>query len=199
MCPRSPERFAELREKSKAAILVAATELFAHKGYAGTTTDEIARRAGISKGLVYYHFPSKEAILEALLDTITETTLGLRALREGSVESRGAALIAFIHAWFGEIRTNPALVKLGIRFHSDPEMIRIARKKQESLLKHYIGIFSMLFTALGSRDPEAETFLLGSVLDGIGLNYTAMPDAVPLDRIEALLVHYYSHLRKENS
>ena len=195
MCPRSPEQSAILRQKSRTAILHAATELFARKGYAATKTEEIAKRAGVSKGLIYNHFTSKESILETLLESLTESTLGLRTLQEGSVESRAAALIAFIHTWFGEIRTNPALVKLGIQFHSDPAMIRIARKKQDELMERYLGVFSTLFRDLGSSDPEAETFLLGSLLDGIGLNYTAMPESIPLDRIEALIVGYYSSLR----
>jgi AcrR family transcriptional regulator len=196
MCPRSSEQFAELRQRSRTAILDAASELFARKGYAATTTEEIARHAGISKGLIYNHFPSKEAILEVLLESLTEVTLGLPALRGGTVEERLDALITVIRSWFHEIRTNPALVKLGIQFHNDPEMIRIARKRQDAMIATYLETFSSLFSELGSNDPDAETFLLGAVMDGIGLNYHAMPDAVPLHRIEALLIRYYSSLRR---
>lgn len=192
MSPRKPEKSAELRERSRAAILAAATDLFARKGYDATTTEEIAARAGISKGLIYHHFKSKEAVLEALLDHIMEQTADIPALRSGSIDERRAALIRFIHSWFHGIRTNPALVKLGIQFHNDPSMVRIARRKQEAMLQQYLATFAMLFRDLGSADPEAEMFLLGSLMDGIGLNYHAMPDAVPLERIEKLLVQYYS-------
>ncbi len=48
-------------------ILRHARELILAKGYDGTTMAEIARRAGISKGAVYLDFPSKEALLDALL------------------------------------------------------------------------------------------------------------------------------------
>lgn len=197
MSPRTPEQFAQLRQRSREAILNAATGLFARKGYDATTTDEIAREAGVSKGLIYHHFRGKEAILEALLDNFTDTTLGMAALREGTVQERTTALIAFIRSWFQEIRSNPAMVKLGIQFHNDPSMVRIARKKQSALLNAYLEVFTALFRDLGSNDPGAETFLLGSVLDGIGLNYIAMPDVIPLDRIESLLVQYYTNLRTE--
>lgn len=192
MSPRSKQKSEDLRQKSRAAILKAATELFAYKGYAATTTDEIARRAGISKGLIYHHFKSKEALLNALLDEFMVKTLAIPELAAGDIGARRTALVNFIHMWFREIRLNPALVKLGIQFHNDPAMIRIARKKQDGMLERYMATFASLFRDLGFTDPEMEVFLLGSLMDGIGLNYHAMPDAVPLDRMEHFLVQYYS-------
>ena len=47
-------------------ILSAAEELFAEKGFDGARVDEIARRAGVNKALIYYYFASKEQILEEL-------------------------------------------------------------------------------------------------------------------------------------
>ena len=46
----------------KAAIVQAALPLFARKGYAETTTKDLARAAGVSEPLIYKHFPSKEAL-----------------------------------------------------------------------------------------------------------------------------------------
>jgi TetR/AcrR family transcriptional regulator, transcriptional repressor of aconitase len=49
-------------EERKAAIVKAALPLFARKGYAETTTKDLARAAGVSEPLLYRHFPSKEAL-----------------------------------------------------------------------------------------------------------------------------------------
>jgi len=46
----------------KLAIVKAALPLFARKGFAETTTKELARAAGVSEPLLYKHFPSKEAL-----------------------------------------------------------------------------------------------------------------------------------------
>jgi len=54
------------RRRRHERILEAATELFADPGFAKTTVEEIAKRAGVSKGLLYDHYPSKEALLEAV-------------------------------------------------------------------------------------------------------------------------------------
>lgn len=50
----------EQKEQRRIEILIAALELFAHKGYAGTKTGEIAKAVGMSEGLLFHYFPTKE-------------------------------------------------------------------------------------------------------------------------------------------
>src|SRR5947209_2276567 len=57
-------------EKTRAAILKAAIEEFAHEGPAGARTDEIARRAGVNKALLYYYFKDKEGLYSAALEQV---------------------------------------------------------------------------------------------------------------------------------
>ena len=54
-----------IRDMRRVEIIKAACDLFSHKGYHGTTMPDIARAVGISTGLIYYIFPSKEHILLA--------------------------------------------------------------------------------------------------------------------------------------
>jgi AcrR family transcriptional regulator len=54
----------------KATILAVAKVLFADKGYHGVSVDEIASRLGVSPAILYRHFPSKEALYEAVLNNI---------------------------------------------------------------------------------------------------------------------------------
>lgn len=51
-------------------ILDAALDLFAANGFFGTSTRDIARKVGVRESALYHHFPSKEAILEALLQVL---------------------------------------------------------------------------------------------------------------------------------
>ena len=57
-------------EERKNEILDAAEELFAAKGYEQTSTGDILGRVGIARGTLYYHFKSKEDILDALIERI---------------------------------------------------------------------------------------------------------------------------------
>src|SRR5882757_5265964 len=65
-----PQRGPKFRRRAEARpdeVLDAALELFVEKGFAATRVEDIATRAGLSKGAVYLYFPSKEAILEGLV------------------------------------------------------------------------------------------------------------------------------------
>ena len=59
-------------EKTRARILASALSLFAKKGYERTTFTDIAARLKMTKGAVYWHFESKEALLIALVDEMLE-------------------------------------------------------------------------------------------------------------------------------
>jgi len=63
-----PRKAKEEAEKTRARILASALSLFAKKGFAHTTFTDIAARLGMTKGAVYWHFDSKEALLMALVD-----------------------------------------------------------------------------------------------------------------------------------
>jgi AcrR family transcriptional regulator len=65
-------RQSERREATIAAILQAARKLFARRGFAATSIDDIADEAGVAKGAVYHHFSSKEEIFTLVLQGIQE-------------------------------------------------------------------------------------------------------------------------------
>jgi len=63
----SSPKFRRRAEHRPEELLDAALALFVEKGYAHTSVAEIARKAGVSKGAVYLYFPSKQAVLEGLV------------------------------------------------------------------------------------------------------------------------------------
>ncbi len=62
-------RWRRRREARPQELLEAALAVFAEKGFSAARLDEIAARAGVSKGTLYLYFPNKEALLEALVDS----------------------------------------------------------------------------------------------------------------------------------
>jgi TetR/AcrR family fatty acid metabolism transcriptional regulator len=60
------------KELTRERILEAAEKLFAEKGFHETAMDEIVRASKVSKGGVYFHFPSKEELFFALLDKLAD-------------------------------------------------------------------------------------------------------------------------------
>jgi len=60
-------RFQRRKEERPAEITQAALEAFAEHGYAATRVDEVAKRAGVSKGLLYLYFKTKEELFKAVI------------------------------------------------------------------------------------------------------------------------------------
>ena len=60
----------ERRATTRAALLAAARELFSERGFAGTGREDIAERAGVTRGALYHHFDSKTAAFVAVVDEL---------------------------------------------------------------------------------------------------------------------------------
>ena len=67
MPPRTEKQFKEIRKDKKKIILDTSLELFAEKGIHSTSISMIAKKAGISKGLLYNYFDSKEELLKEIV------------------------------------------------------------------------------------------------------------------------------------
>src|SRR5258708_20981193 len=57
-------------DSARSALVDSAVELFAKRGYAGTSLDEIAKRARVTKGALYHHFSGKQALFEAAFESV---------------------------------------------------------------------------------------------------------------------------------
>src|SRR5512138_1503905 len=65
--PRTKAQYHEMRETSRQKILDAALVVFANKGYHSATVGAVAKTAGVSQGLLYNYFKSKEEVLHELM------------------------------------------------------------------------------------------------------------------------------------
>jgi len=68
-------RQAERREQARRKLLNAACEVFSERGYSESSLDEVAQRAGVSRGLIYHHFGSKDGLLLALHEELDEALI----------------------------------------------------------------------------------------------------------------------------
>ena len=96
------------KEARPAELTAAALELFVEKGFAGTRLEDVAARAGVSKGTLYLYFDSKEALFKAV---IQEGIVPILEDGAGLVESFGGTssdlLRALIGNWWQRIGETP--------------------------------------------------------------------------------------------
>jgi AcrR family transcriptional regulator len=102
------------RGTARRRLLDAAEELFATHGFAGTTTRAIAERAGTSTGMVFYHFPSKGALLETLLAERSPQA-DLPAILEGRAGDPRAALLDLAAAIDETIEQRGEILRIMLR------------------------------------------------------------------------------------
>ena len=87
--PRRPALNAEIRDNRREEILRAALRVFAERGLKNATVSDIARAAGMSHGLLYHYFASKDALVEALFEQKFE---GMRLINEDVFAGEGPVL-----------------------------------------------------------------------------------------------------------
>ncbi|RZU74008.1 TetR family transcriptional regulator [Micromonospora kangleipakensis] len=115
------------REDTRQRLFVAAVELIAEQGFSATTVDDIAARAGVAKGTIYYNFESKTALFEELLrHGIGLLTADFRAAVDGLPPRE--ALAALVRAELQYIRRYRAFAQLLLS-----EMWRTNREWQQTL------------------------------------------------------------------
>lgn len=100
-------------EKTRAAILKAALEEFSREGVAGARTDEIARRAGVNKALLYYYFKDKEGLYAAALERVFSGLHDkvMTVLNSDSLPPR-ERLLKYVEAHFDYIASVPFYPRL---------------------------------------------------------------------------------------
>ncbi|MGW4209607.1 TetR/AcrR family transcriptional regulator [Lentzea sp. NPDC004789] len=104
-------RRAEYSESTRQALVDSAVDLFTKRGYAGTSLDEVVKRARVTKGALYHHFSGKQALFEAAFAQV-ETR---------SIESLTAVVTAEGDAW----ETAVAGLRAYVRKCLEPEYQRI--------------------------------------------------------------------------
>jgi AcrR family transcriptional regulator len=187
MSPRSKEASGKMREKTRKAILATSLELFAKHGYSATTTEQIATKARISKGLIFTHFHTKQDILFTILDEEIELVMP-RFFSDDDARPAWERFTTLIDAWLKMIKEQPLYLRLSLQLSLDDEYRKLMKKKGKQYFEAMFGPLTRLITELGSDSPQLDCFLLMLTFDGIVANYTVAPELFPIDAIKDHLI-----------
>ncbi|GAA0457755.1 TetR family transcriptional regulator [Paractinoplanes deccanensis] len=157
------------REDTRQRLFEAAVELIAEQGFSATTVDDIALRAKVAKGTVYYNFKSKTDLFEELLrHGIGLLTAEFRAAVEGLPPREAVA--ALVRSQLEYIRRYRAFAQLLLS-----EMWRTNREWQQTLIllrEQAIGVIAETLRAgvdSGDLPAELDVRVASSALFGVGL------------------------------
>jgi AcrR family transcriptional regulator len=131
--PQRDRRWKRRKEARPPEILDAALAVFAEKGFAGARMDDIAARAGVSKGTIYLYFQNKEAVFKSLVRDSIGTTL--EGVTDASHDFEGSArdLLQFVLTTMARFLTTSdrvVLVKVILAESGNfPELLRFYREE----------------------------------------------------------------------
>lgn len=185
--PHQPRRRLTADERRE-RIELAATELFAERGYRGASMDEIAGASGISVPVLYDHFPSKLELHKRLLERHFQELQDVwqRHLPDGdaTAEHRMAAVV---DAWFAYVEQHPYATRMLFRDTSgDAQVAQIHEQVAERSKRALLPMVAQQPAAQGA-DPIAAELLwetLKSALQGLALWWADHPDT-PRDTVVA--------------
>jgi AcrR family transcriptional regulator len=118
---------AERREQRIEAVLDAATEVFAARGYAQTRVEDIVAAAGVSRRTLYEDFESVEAILQAVYDRAVRINFTTIVERLTSVVDPLARVEAGVATYFEMIAGNPAAARVVFEEYRNAGVAQAAR------------------------------------------------------------------------
>ncbi len=169
MSPRTPEQFEELRESRRQQIMDAALELFAQEGYASSSIAQLANHTGISKGLMYNYFESKEALLVAIIeDGISEFLDYFDPDHDGALTTE--ELTGFIRKVFSSIRENQQFWTLYINIVIQPRVKEFLDGEPfRNVMDQYGPMLMAYFKEMGFEDPALEMLTFSALIEGFGV------------------------------
>jgi AcrR family transcriptional regulator len=125
------------------SMLNAAAELFAERGFGGTNLRDVADVLGMSRPGLYYHFPSKEKILEALIEEVTFSFAAqLEAMSGKQDRDPAEALRTVVLISARWVLENPVLFRVLIRSEAEipEELKRKHDASKKAILDHFTAV-----------------------------------------------------------
>ena len=190
--PRTKKQFEEIRKSSRKKILNAALEVFAKKGYHSASVGSIAKTAGISQGLMYNYFKSKEELLNELMFGIMENLLEeFLPVKNGEKVTR-KTITNMINISVDLVLEDPKFWKLYFTVFLQPDVFAIVMDKIMGSAQPFFKALTAYFKEKGEKDPVAMMRYFSAVMDGIQLHCMIDPKTFPAEKVKKILIKQFA-------
>jgi AcrR family transcriptional regulator len=193
--PRTAEQFETMREASKEVLIQAALELFARHGFEQTSVRMIARQAGVSLGLLYNYFESKEALLVTIFERGMQDVL--KSFQEADTGATPEAkLKRLIGSSFEILREHKAFWRVFYSLRAQPGIAEILPKE---MLEWHWRIHEQLegyLKQLKHPKPQATAWLLFAAIDGAAQHWALQQD-YPLESVLEAMTETFINSKKQ--
>jgi len=191
--PRTPEANEQIRTAAKEKIRSAAIDVFVKKGFHSSSIEDVAKSAGISKGLLYNYFKGKTDLLAELVQNRIDE---IRSVMEAAIElpSPKEQLQFIADHSLRNVAERPEAYRFYLHLQTHP--------KEDEVVSHYSQLLKdemlrqskvqiEIFRKLHAKHPELESLCFSTALHGIMFMYSSYPNGIPLEELKRELVTSY--------
>ncbi|EKQ54058.1 MAG: transcriptional regulator [Methanobacterium sp. Maddingley MBC34] len=181
MVPRKP------REERINEITQAAIEVFLEKGYENTTMDDIAHKAGVSKGGLYHYFPSKDMVLIFANEKISDKVQEIMTSASESTSVKEGILHYienYIRYWLEHPKETAFLFLSIAKMLEKPELLKYYQQYTIDYMAFFEGVFTRGIHRGEFKEHNVRTsaITLMAALDGV-LSYMIFDEGLILEEI----------------
>lgn len=187
MSPRTKEQLNIIRSEKVHLIGEAALRLFASKGYESTTISEVAREAGVSKGLIYNYFDSKEDMLKNLVNRIFDSMWNRFQWDDLEVMT-DEDYKRFINISLDIVLEDLDHFRLYFAIFTQPMVVERLWDDMMEKSGPYLKLMTNYFESKGFKDPVLQMRYSAAVIDGIQMHIMLDPENFPIDEVRKILI-----------
>lgn len=187
MSPRTTSQVKKIREERIEEIMNSALEVFAENGYLSSSISKVAQHAGISKGLIYNYFKSKdELVKEIIVKGLGSLLKDIKLHRNTTISEE--EFESFVHRSSILMRSNLKFWKLYYNLIMQPPVLVLIADDIWQYVMPFLNVLIDYYTNKGVENPEAEARAFIAMLDGVGLDYISDPENFPIDDVEKIII-----------
>jgi AcrR family transcriptional regulator len=164
-------------------IINEATKLFARQGFHKTTVADIARAIGMTQGALFHHFPSKTAILTAVIERLERGIDSYRKLLDGggSAETVRRVMDLMVEHFQKQPEATVCLAALATEFAgTDAPVLKKIRRAYDIYIDAFATVLSNHPTI---RDPRSAAIAFFGAVQGIAIQGLLREGTVPIDAL----------------
>ncbi|MCR8644266.1 TetR/AcrR family transcriptional regulator [Paenibacillus sp. N1-5-1-14] len=183
--PRTPEENERIRTIAKDKIRTAAIDVFIEKGFHKASIDDVAKKASISKGLMYNYYKGKTDLLAELVQVRMDEIV--QVMEEAMKLPTPKEQLHYIaENSIRNVQEKPHVYRFYLNLQTHPEADEIVSVYSQQLkdeMAHHSKTQVEIFRNLNAPNPWLASLHFSTALHGIMLMYASYPDNFPLEEL----------------
>ncbi|MBI1286985.1 MAG: TetR family transcriptional regulator [Flavobacteriales bacterium] len=191
MTPRSPEQFAQIREERRKQILDAALNVFGEDSYHLASMASVAKRANVSKGLIYNYFEGKEQILVTLVEGLFDEVFDSLELSMDVPLTR-EKFVHILEKTIEIVLANPKRWKLYMALSFQPDVTPVLMERMMPRIQPFMMLMYNYFSERGHKDPMTMMRYYSAILDGVQFHILLDPENFPIEKVKQMMIDQFA-------